>query len=51
MALTGQGSTQAPQPVQRSGSISGSGLPPMRGVKRIARLSQKSPQLRHSTPR
>ena len=50
MALTGQGATQAPQPVHSSGSIAGKGLPPRRGVKRMARLSQKSPQARHSTP-
>ena len=50
MALTGQGATQAPQPVHSSGSIVGKGLPPRRGVKRMARLSQKSPQARHSTP-
>ena len=50
MAATGQGATQAPQPVHSSRSTSGSGLPPRRGGKRIARTSQKSPQTRHSTP-
>lgn len=50
IAAVGQGATQAPQPVHRSGAISGSGLPPRRGGKRIARASQKSPQVRHSTP-
>ncbi len=50
MADTGQGATQAPQPVHCSRSIAGSGLPPRRGVKRMARASQKSPQTRHSTP-
>ncbi len=50
MALTGHGATQAPQPVHSSRSTSGSGLPPRRGGKRMARTSQKSPQTRHSTP-
>src|SRR6185369_13185841 len=51
IARLGQGATQAPQPVQSALSISGKGLPPRRGRKRIARTSQKSPQMRHSTPR
>jgi len=50
MAATGQGATQAPQPVHSSRSSVGSGLPPRRGRKRMARTSQKSPQIRHSTP-
>ena len=50
MAATGHGTTQAPQPVHRSDAISGNGLPPRRGGKRIARASQCSPQTRHSTP-
>lgn len=40
IAVTGQGAMQAPQPVHFSVSISGNGLPPMRGAKRIARASQ-----------
>jgi hypothetical protein len=36
IAATGQGATQAPQPVQAAASISASGGPPRRGLKRIA---------------
>ncbi len=51
IALTGQGAMQAPQPVHFSTSITGIGLPPKRGEKRMARAAQKSSQERHSTPR
>lgn len=50
IACAGQGARQEPQPVQRESSSSGSGKPPARGRKRIAPLSQRSPQTRHSTP-
>jgi hypothetical protein len=36
IAAAGHGATQAPQPVQALLSISGSGGPPIRGLKRIA---------------
>ena len=49
-AATGQGATQAPQPVHASAATSGTAAPPTRGGKRIARGVQKSPQMRHSIP-
>jgi len=50
MASTGQVPMHAPQPVQALSSIAGRARPPTTGVKRIARGSQASPQLRQVTP-
>ena len=49
-ASTGHAFTQAPQPVQLSMLITGVEIPPARGGIIMARGSQGSKQLRHSTP-
>lgn len=49
MAAAGQPETQAPQPVQRSARISGTGTV-RAGAKRIADAPQASRQLKHTTP-
>ena len=49
MAPTGQGATQAPQPLQAAGSIAG-GEPATAMAKRIAPGAQASPQARQITP-
>jgi len=50
MACTGQTEKQAPQPVQVSVLMSGIEIPPSLGGIMMARTSQGSKQLRHSTP-
>ena len=44
IADTGHGATQAPQPVQAPATISATGGPFRRGLKRIAFVPQRSPQ-------
>ena len=50
MAATGQGATQAPQPVQDSRSISGLATRPGTGRKRMASTGQQSRQAWQTTP-
>ena len=49
MASTGQGATQAPQPVHSSGSTSGCAASITCGRKRMASTGQASPQARQTT--
>ena len=49
-ALTGQGRTQAPQPLQSNCSTRGWARPPVTGANRIAPVSHCSPQTLHTTP-
>ena len=50
MAPTGQEVTHAPHPVQASGSTTAVERPPGLGRKRMAEVSQVSPQIRQVTP-
>ena len=50
IARTGQGRTQAPQPVQRSAETAAMAPPPSFGLNVIALDGQLSSQARHTTP-